>query len=528
MADTFANVSHACLATLAVAAAFAGCGSSTPPGGTAKTTGSDGGGSDGGPTFIVSGDGGTADAGTPQCITATGQCVDTTCAGGAATTISGVVYDPAGNDPLYGIVAYVPSTATGPITTGASCAACNSFYSGNPIAYAVTDADGKFTITGVPDGANIPLVIQVGKWRMQYVIPSVTKCIDNDAALLLNTTLKLPNNHTVGDIPSIAISTGAADSLECLLVRIGVDESEYGGGPSGSGRIHIFTTNNPDSGAGADTSPDTNVAAQTSSTSLWATDAQIMPYDIVLLGCEGYDTYNPVPQTLFDYATNGGRVFASHFHYAWFTDDPSTNPFITINGAAAGSTDAGVSTPLANWATGAQLFGSNVVDGIVQQTLPGGGAFPRGVAMYQFLQNTNALVSAANGLELQMTGSRHNANVTSSNPLSVPWIVADSNSPTTYPTQYFSFDMPFGSTATEQCGRIVYSDLHVGAASNDYGGYGDPTYGLIDQPAIVPGGCTKGMLSPQEKALEFMLFDLSGCVTPDSQGAGGMITPPPQ
>jgi hypothetical protein len=497
-------------ATLGLAAAFAGCGSNGAAG-TAKADG----GSDGGQQFVITGDGGgDASSSTPQCIVATGQCVDTMCPGGGATSISGVVYDPAGNDPLYGIVAYVPSSPPSPITTGASCTSCNALYTGGPIAYGVTDPTGKFTISGVPDGTNVPLVIQVGKWRMQYTIPNVTKCTDNDASVLLNAKLTLPSNHTVGDIPAIAISTGAADTLECLLVRIGVDESEYGGGPSGPGRIHIFTTNNPDSGPGADTMP----GAPTSSTSLWAMDSQIMPYDIVLLTCEGAETDGVEPQTLFDYAQNGGRVFASHFHYAWFTNDAadaSSNPFIPEN--------------LAAWTPTAETYttANGVIDAVIEQTLPGGGTFPRGVAMAQWLANVNALQPDG---ELQIEQARHNAVVSSANTQSLPWIVADQTANPAGATQYFSFDTPFGTAAAEQCGRVVYSDLHVGAASNDYGGYqtSGTGYGLIDQPAIVPTGCTKGSLSDQEKALEFMLFDLSGCVTPANQGAGGVVTLGPQ
>jgi hypothetical protein len=77
-------------------------------------------------------------------------------------------------------------------------------------------------------------------------------------------------------------------------------------------------------------------------------------------------------------------------------------------------------------------------------------------------------------------------------------------------TEYFSFDTPVGSPVEQMCGRVVYSDLHVGAASLDYGiqAGGNTTGG------IVPTGCTKMPLSPQEKALEYMLFDLAACWTP--------------
>ena len=76
---------------------------------------------------------------------------------------------------------------------------------------------------------------------MQYTLSNVAQCVDNDAATLAGARLRMPRNHTEGDIPNIAVSTGAADSLECLLMRMGVDKGEYTGDPTGAGRINIFT-----------------------------------------------------------------------------------------------------------------------------------------------------------------------------------------------------------------------------------------------------------------------------------------------
>jgi len=221
----------------------------------------------------------------------------------------------------------------------------------------------------------------------------------------------------------------------------------------------------------------------------------LQPYDIVILSCEGGETANPNPQALSDYAGLGGRVFASHFHYAWFDQAP----FAALN--------------LATWTRGTNSTGN--INALIQTTLSDGTTpFPKGIAMQQWLTNVNALTNATPP-ELPIEVSRHNADVSAANTPSTPWIVADSHAPSPGATQYFSWDMPIANSSAQACGRVVYSDLHVGAASGDYGQ--QPGAQTVPPGAITPSGCANNALSPQEKALEFMLFDLSSCLTPVSQ-----------
>ena len=66
-----------------------------------------------------------------------------------------------------------------------------------------------------------------------------------------------------------------------------------------------------------------------------------------------------------------------------------------------------------------------------------------------------------------------------------------------YP-QNFQFTTPQGMPADNRCGKVVFSDMHVS---------GGPGPG--DYPASCGGSTT---LTPQEKALAFMFFDISSCV----------------
>ncbi len=469
-------------------------GSLTVGSGPSGTPGASGVGPDGGPSASVPG--------------YTGG-VKQNCAGGGSTTISGTVYDPSVQDPLYNVTVYVPVSATLPVLpSGASCNSCASLYP--PIlASTVTDATGHFTIPDAPWGKNVPLVLQTGKWRIEYNLPTVTSCTDNPQPAK---SLRLPRNKTEGSLPDIAISTGAADSLECLPLRIGVDASEYVAGAGTGGHIHIFHGYK-----GANTTP----VSPESYEGLWDSTPDLMKHDVVILSCEGAETANVTDgnrQSLSDYAGAGGRVFASHFHYSWF------------NRGVFGADN------LATWTPGAQELDDTMsFPGDVVTTLLAGGTFPEGVALKQWLGVVNALTNG----QLLIFFARHNADVGPMNTPSQPWITLD---PTVMKapnaTEYFSFDTPIGMSPP--CGRVVYSDLHVSGGPDKNAPGVPPDYpeampqmmrgmggGMATAPAgIVPSGCATHPLTPQEKALEFMLFDLSSCLIPVGKVAVPATIPP--
>ena len=162
----------------------------------------------------------------PPCVGL--KCQQVTCQSGK-TTVTGTVYDPAGKNPLYNVVVYVPNTDLDVIKHGPVCDSCGGAnVSGSPVVTALTDATGKFVLENVPVGANIPLVMQAGKWRRKIILPNVTQCVDNPVgqktAGIENLT-RLPKKKSEGDMPLIALAAGC-DPIHTLVQKIGVDPTE--------------------------------------------------------------------------------------------------------------------------------------------------------------------------------------------------------------------------------------------------------------------------------------------------------------
>ena len=398
-------------------------------------------------------------------------------------------------DPIYGALVYIPNGSVGaptygvtPFSQGVSCDSCSSLVTGSPLVSVTTGVDGKFVLNNVPCGTNIPVVIQLGRWRRQLTIPSVACCADT---ALTNAQTHLPRDR-VGvtgdvrsDIPLMAFSTGDVDTLHCVLRKIGIADSEFTN-PSGAGRVHFYADN------GAVIDQNTPAAS-----TLYGSQTELAKYDMALFECVGAQVGKTLTQQdrLINYANAGGRVFATHYSYVWLTNSTGT----------AGTNTA----PKPFFQTAAWMVNQSSASsatGIVDQSLQGDtGTQARRVAFAQWLQLVGASTTPG---QIPVNVVRNDFNSVSNLPATAAgtpaqqWLYS-SGAPFTGPLHY-TFDTPVAyapdPAPTTQCGRVLYSDFHVSNATS--GG------------ATFPAECTSGAMTAQEKTLEFMLFDLASCVGP--------------
>ncbi len=394
--------------------------------------------------------------------TCTGLCLQqVTCSGSATTSITGTVYAPNGTDPLPNVTVYIPNAPVDPFTPGVSCPVVGAPPSGSPLVGTTTDVNGNFTLIDVPVTSNIPLVIVSGRWRRQLVIPSVTACANT---AMPPTFAVMPQNQAQGDIPKIAIATGAVDQVECILRKVGINDSEFTD-PTGSGRINLYTGNGGP-GSGID-------AATPSQATLMENASTLNSYDVLMLPCQGTPNNNVVTGALgtqelanfIAFANAGGRVYSSHYSYAWMYQNA---PF---NGVA-------------NWT-------------VNQGTYPDGLAtvdtsFTAGQTLSTWLQNVGASTTPG---QMQINTLKHDLNGVIAPTQS--WLTLNDPAANN-PVMQFVFDTPIAPAGTviNQCGRVLYNEYHVENGSSS--------------PAkSFPTECTSGVMTPQEKLLEYMLFELT-------------------
>jgi hypothetical protein len=392
----------------------------------------------------------------PAC---TGLCLQqVSCPAGTTTSISGVVYAPNGVDPLPNVLVYIPNAPVDAFVPGVSCPVVGQPPSGSPLAGATTAVDGSFSIPNAPVGTNIPLVILSGRWRRQFTVSTVKQCIDNPlpsapAAAGVMPFVAFPQNQSQGDIPKIAVATGFADSVECVLRKVGIDDSEFTD-PSAAGRINFYL-GSAHAGSAIDT-------ATPSESDLMSNSATLNSYDVLMLPCEG----TPAPRSnaelpnLVKFANAGGRVYASHYSYEWLYRNP---PFDTV----------------ANWIGGSATLPNGIA------TINTG--FSGGNTLSQWLTLVGATTAPG---QIAISTLRHDLNGV--NAPTENWMTLN-NLAAGNPVMQLVFDTPVGAT-TNQCGRVLFNEYHVETGTGT---------------GKFPTECTAGKMTPQEKLLEYSLFELT-------------------
>ncbi len=515
-------VALAC-AAIAIVSATGGCGSkgggsgfndpnASSGGGSSGTSGGGSGGSGSGGTSSGNSSGitfssGSSSGSTPVCTSgATGwKCkVDSSCS--TPTTLTGKVFDPAKSNPLYNVVVFIPNdVSTLPaISPGThSCNTCDVSI-GNYVAVAQTDYTGAFTLKGVPAAKQVPITVQIGKWRRTTYVDINTDCGANKVA---DGVLHLPGKRADGDMPQIALLTGGCDDLGCFLTGMGIDPGEFAAPPAAlsrsasynKGRVDVFQGTGL-GGIGGAAALSNGTAGNCSGTAcpLWASTTSFEYYDMALFSCECGENDQTKPtagkHALFNWLNEGGKVFASHYQYTWFGNSPQAAFQGVANWLASGPANPGTFT------------------------LDMDNTFPKGVTFGKWMGVVGAQAGAGPPPTMSATVVATTVStVNSAAPqATVRWIYDPASSDD---VKYLSFGTPIGGTTVkpdageagkQYCGKAVFTDLHTSG-------------GLLSTVTDVPNGCmtNAGMLSAQQKALEVLFFDLSACVSND------MIVPPP-
>lgn len=426
-------------------------------------------------------DQGQGDGGADDCIGLACDVVNCQAMDKPDTQISGTVFAPNGTLPLFGINVYVPNTDPGPFADGAQCAQCSASLPGDPVVATISDATGHFLLAGVPSGDNIPLVITSGKWRRRLVIPHVDACTAHTISPIDTT---LPRDTTQGDMPRIAITTGFADSLECLVRKLGIADSEITT-DHGTGHVHLYAGN-----GGKDRFkigfPGGSGQHFTAAQALWGSLDKMKRYDIVMFSCEGASFASEKPQAAMDavkaYADFGGRLFASHWHNIW------------IEGAfESGQTQRPAVWPdIASWTNNEDELVANSSSLIDEYANPKGQSFASwmvnvgGSVVRDQIVLQNQSPSVSTGRSTCSSVKREKAE---------RWVYLSDQGGG---TQNFQFTTPNEVLEDQRCGKVVFSDMHVSGTS----GAGE-----------YPDSCgSSNQLTPQEKALAFMFFDIASCV----------------
>ena len=392
------------------------------------------------------------------------------CTGGGGTHVTGTTYAPNGMDPIPGVVVYaVPdSQPFDPASTTVQCQICGDSAPG-AIAFTRAGADGTFDLhsPALDSGGTYTIVTVSGGFRHVQRHVSVPMC---GPLMLPGASTTLPGSSTGDDtVPRIAVaatvggSPDVNDKFAHVLDLIGI----------------TYDAINPDKGG-------TPLAAGDDMFAIISDATRLSQYQILVLPCGALGNFTVAPHLTAAMISNlqawlamGGRLYASDLAYSVVARTfPSAVTFATGPSSHAGADDADVGQGIGS----ATTLSATVDDAPLLGWLQLVGAVPAGssqIPISDLRDPWGAVDQIPPAALMPDAMGRHHAAVLVS--ADVTWHTPGSgHHPLTVQADY-----PNGSGG--YCGRVVFTSYHVQTGT----------------------GTT---LAPQERVLEYLFFQLSGCI----------------
>ncbi|MFH1132684.1 MAG: hypothetical protein V1754_15215 [Pseudomonadota bacterium] len=382
---------------------------------------------------------------------------------GQETTITGTVYAPNGVDPVPGATVFVPAKVPELFPPEVKCEACASLGSSYNFWTTTSLYDGTFSLEGVCPGQR-PLLLQNGRFRrfLRLEVPA------NTTMPLGADKTRLPRRSAEFDaidaIPKIAVATGDYDKMECVLNKIGLETGQFD-----LYEAATFIRKSP--------------AIVHSFDELVRDLAKMKTYNIIFINCTT-NTYenllheDAIKQNLQTYVNEGGRLYVTDWSYDWIEQVAGFAPFIDFEPGVSGTTSEGLNEA-ALGKDGLQVQ-ATIKDKRMAQWLGGipGTISGDNVLVEHFLTSWVMMFRSSVDTKLWVEGtvSSEDGKIRGVRPLTVT----------------FNF---------KDCGKILFTSYH--------------TEGREEDPfnPVFPNYCGFGF-SPQDRILEYLIFDIANCVGP--------------